>query len=49
MSRAGGGANKSGGSAETPAVGLIDTIGGRAGVALLTRDDYRQHPLLATR
>jgi tRNA(Ser,Leu) C12 N-acetylase TAN1 len=30
------------------AIVLIETIGGRAGVALLTRDDYRQHPLLAT-
>jgi tRNA(Ser,Leu) C12 N-acetylase TAN1 len=31
------------------AIVLIETIGGRAGMALLTRDDYRQHPLLATR
>lgn len=30
------------------AIVLIETIGGRAGMALLTRDDYRQHPLLAT-
>jgi tRNA(Ser,Leu) C12 N-acetylase TAN1 len=29
------------------AIVLIETIGGRAGIALLTRDDYRQHPLLA--
>jgi len=29
------------------AIVLIETIGGRAGMALLTRDDYRQHPLLA--
>jgi tRNA(Ser,Leu) C12 N-acetylase TAN1 len=30
------------------AIVLIETVGGRAGMALLTRDDYRQHPLLAT-
>jgi tRNA(Ser,Leu) C12 N-acetylase TAN1 len=30
------------------AIVLIETIGGRAGMALFTRDDYRQHPLLAT-
>jgi tRNA(Ser,Leu) C12 N-acetylase TAN1 len=30
------------------AIVLIQTIGGRAGIALLTRDDYRRHPLLAT-
>jgi tRNA(Ser,Leu) C12 N-acetylase TAN1 len=30
------------------AIVLIETIGGRAGMALLTRDDYRRHPLLAT-
>ena len=30
------------------AIVLIETIGGRAGLALLTRDDYRRHPLLAT-
>jgi hypothetical protein len=30
------------------AIVLIETIGGRAGMALLTRDDYRQHPLLAS-
>jgi tRNA(Ser,Leu) C12 N-acetylase TAN1 len=30
------------------AIVLIETIGDRAGMALLTRDDYRQHPLLAT-
>jgi hypothetical protein len=33
---------------EPDAIVLIETIGGRAGMALLTRDDYRQHPLLAT-
>jgi tRNA(Ser,Leu) C12 N-acetylase TAN1 len=26
---------------------LIETIGNRAGMSLLTREDYRQHPLLA--
>jgi tRNA(Ser,Leu) C12 N-acetylase TAN1 len=30
------------------AILLIETIGGRAGIALLTREDYRRHPLLAT-
>lgn len=30
------------------AIVLIETIGDRAGMALLRRDDYRQHPLLAT-
>jgi tRNA(Ser,Leu) C12 N-acetylase TAN1 len=30
------------------AIVLVETIGGRAGIALLTRDDYRQHRLLAT-
>lgn len=30
------------------AIVLIETIGDRAGMALLTRDDYRRHPLLAT-
>jgi tRNA(Ser,Leu) C12 N-acetylase TAN1 len=30
------------------AIVLIETIGGRAGMALLTRDDRRRHPLLAT-
>lgn len=30
------------------AIVLIETIGGRAGMALRTRDEYRQHPLLAT-
>jgi len=30
------------------AIVLIETIGGRAGVAILTRDEYRRHPLLAT-
>jgi tRNA(Ser,Leu) C12 N-acetylase TAN1 len=29
------------------AIVLVETIGGRAGLALLTRDDYRRHPLLA--
>ena len=29
------------------AIVLIETIGGRAGMALRTRDDYRRHPLLA--
>jgi tRNA(Ser,Leu) C12 N-acetylase TAN1 len=31
------------------AIVLIETIGGRAGMALVTRDDYCRHPLLATR
>jgi len=31
------------------AIVLIETIGGRAGMALLMRDDCRQHPRLATR
>ncbi|RPI56695.1 MAG: hypothetical protein EHM55_04455 [Acidobacteria bacterium] len=30
------------------AIVLIETIGGRAGVAIRTRDEYRRHPLLAT-
>jgi tRNA(Ser,Leu) C12 N-acetylase TAN1 len=30
------------------AIVLIETVGARAGMAILTRDDYRQHPLLAT-
>ena len=30
------------------AIVLVETIGGRAGIALRTREDYRQHPLLAT-
>jgi tRNA(Ser,Leu) C12 N-acetylase TAN1 len=30
------------------AIVLIETVGGRAGMALLTRDDQRRHPLLAT-
>lgn len=30
------------------AIVLIETVGGRAGIALLTRDDRRRHPLLAT-
>jgi hypothetical protein len=30
------------------AILLIETIGGRAGMAVLTRDDYARHPLLAT-
>ena len=30
------------------AIVLIETVGGRAGMALLTRDDYGQHPLLTT-
>lgn len=29
------------------AIVLIETIGGRAGIALRTRDDYHRHPLLA--
>jgi tRNA(Ser,Leu) C12 N-acetylase TAN1 len=33
---------------DSDAIVLIETIGDRAGMALLTRDDYRQHPLLAT-
>jgi len=31
------------------AIVLVETIGGRAGMAVRTRDDRRQHPLLATR
>jgi tRNA(Ser,Leu) C12 N-acetylase TAN1 len=30
------------------AIVLVETIGGRAGIALRTREDYRRHPLLAT-
>jgi len=30
------------------AIVLVETIGGRAGIALHTREDYRRHPLLAT-
>lgn len=29
------------------AIVLIETLRGRAGMALSTRDDYRRHPLLA--
>ena len=35
-------------SACADAIVLIETVGGRAGMALLTRDDCRRHPLLAT-
>ena len=31
------------------AIVLIETIGNRAGISLLTREDYRQHPLLAAK
>jgi tRNA(Ser,Leu) C12 N-acetylase TAN1 len=30
------------------AIVLIETIGGRAGIALRTREDFHRHPLLAT-
>jgi tRNA(Ser,Leu) C12 N-acetylase TAN1 len=30
------------------AIVLVETIGGRAGIALRTRDEYRRHPMLAT-
>jgi hypothetical protein len=31
------------------AILLVETIGGRAGMAIRTRDDYARHPLLAAR
>jgi hypothetical protein len=30
------------------AIVLVETIHGRAGISLRTREDYRRHPLLAT-
>jgi tRNA(Ser,Leu) C12 N-acetylase TAN1 len=30
------------------AIVLVETVGGRAGAACLTREDFRRHPLLAT-